>query len=190
VRFVNASASTATGTWDDAPRSKLQWGAPVPSNNLNLLLEQHSHRRTLRVFLGQPWGSGKVPRGERAPEVIPCSPSGALTISRLTSLDTCNTRSRRQSVPITRPRRSATGRHARVKAAKRMQWLGSVGCSWRGAVANGGGSWGGCVDSGSSCGVASKLSSRFFGALAGARFFFGFRPRLLGIVSTALARIN
>jgi len=56
-----------------------------------------------------------------------------------------------------------------------------VGCSWRGAVANGGGSWGGCVDNGSSCGVAFKLSNRFFGALAGARFFFGFRPRLLGI---------
>ena len=55
-----------------------------------------------------------------------------------------------------------------------------VGCSWRGAVANCG-SWGGCVDNGSSCGVAFKLSNRFFGALAGARFFFGFRPRLLGI---------
>jgi hypothetical protein len=56
-----------------------------------------------------------------------------------------------------------------------------VGCCWRGAVANGGGSCGGCVDNGSSCGVAFKLSNRFFGALAGARFFFGFRPRLLGI---------
>ena len=56
-----------------------------------------------------------------------------------------------------------------------------VDCSWRGAVANGGGSWGGCVDNGSSCGVVLKLSNRFFGALAGARFFFGFRPRLLGI---------
>ena len=56
-----------------------------------------------------------------------------------------------------------------------------VGCSWRGAVANGGGSWGGCVDNGSSCGVVLKLSNRFFGALAGVRFFFGFRPRLLGI---------
>src|SRR5919109_3302415 len=56
-----------------------------------------------------------------------------------------------------------------------------VGCSWRGAVANGGGSWGGFVDNGSSCAVAFKLSNRFFGALAGARFFFGFRPRLLGI---------
>ena len=55
-----------------------------------------------------------------------------------------------------------------------------VGCSWRGAVANGG-SWGGCVDNGSSCGVVLKLSNRFFGALAGARFFFGFRPRLLGM---------
>ena len=49
------------------------------------------------------------------------------------------------------------------------------------AAANGGGSRGGCVDNGSSCGVAFKLSNRFFGALAGARFFFGFRPRLLGI---------
>jgi hypothetical protein len=28
---------------------------------------------------------------------------------------------------------------------------------------------------------ALLLSNRFFGALAGARFFFGFRPRLLGI---------
>src|SRR6266536_5589275 len=55
-----------------------------------------------------------------------------------------------------------------------------VGCCWRGAVANGGGSCCGCVDNGSSCGVALNLSSRFFGALAGARFFFGFRPRLLG----------
>ncbi len=55
-----------------------------------------------------------------------------------------------------------------------------VGCCRRGAVANGG-SWGGCVDNGSSCGVGLKLSNRFFGALAGARFFFGFRPRLLGI---------
>ena len=53
-----------------------------------------------------------------------------------------------------------------------------VGCSWRGAVANGG-SWGGCVDNGSSGGVVLKLSNRFFGARA--RFFFGFRPRLLGI---------
>ena len=55
-----------------------------------------------------------------------------------------------------------------------------VDCSWRGAVANDG-SWGGCVDGGGSCGVALKLSNRFFGAVAGARFFFGFRPRLLGI---------
>ena len=54
-----------------------------------------------------------------------------------------------------------------------------VGCSWRGAVANGGGSWG--VDNGCSCGVVLKLSNRFFGALAGASFFFGFRFRLLGI---------
>src|SRR5262249_50186324 len=53
-----------------------------------------------------------------------------------------------------------------------------VGCSWHGAVAKGG-SWGGCVDNGSSCGVVLKLSNRFFGARA--RFFFGFRPRLLGI---------
>ena len=38
-----------------------------------------------------------------------------------------------------------------------------------------------CVDNGGSCGVVLKLSNRFFGALAGARFFFGFRPRLLGM---------
>ena len=55
-----------------------------------------------------------------------------------------------------------------------------VGGSWRGAVANGG-SWGGGVDNVGSCGLALKLSNRFFGALAGVRFFFGFRPRLLGI---------
>jgi hypothetical protein len=55
-----------------------------------------------------------------------------------------------------------------------------VGRSWRGAVANGG-SWDGCVANGSSCGVVLKLSNPFFGALAGARFFLGFRPRLLGI---------
>src|SRR5262249_42411910 len=55
-----------------------------------------------------------------------------------------------------------------------------VGCSWRGAVANGG-SWGGWVNKGTSCGVVLKLSTRFLAALAGPRFFFGFRPRLLGI---------
>jgi len=55
-----------------------------------------------------------------------------------------------------------------------------VACSSRGAVANGG-SWGACIANGSSCGVVLKLSIRFFGTLAGARFFFGFRPRLLGI---------
>ena len=53
-------------------------------------------------------------------------------------------------------------------------------CGRRGAVANGG-FWGGCVDNAGSCGVVLKLSNRFFGALAGVRFFFGFRPRLLGI---------
>jgi hypothetical protein len=58
--------------------------------------------------------------------------------------------------------------------------FGVGSCSWRGAVANGG-SWSGCVDNGGSCGVVLKLSNRLFGALAGARFFFGFRPRLLGI---------
>jgi len=66
-----------------------------------------------------------------------------------------------------------------------------VDCSWRGAVANGGGSWGDCVDNGGTCGVVLKLSNRFFGAaVAGVRFFFGFRPRLLGIVSSELARIG
>ena len=33
-----------------------------------------------------------------------------------------------------------------------------VGCSWRGAVANGG-SWVGCVDNGSSCGVVLERSA-------------------------------
>jgi hypothetical protein len=61
-----------------------------------------------------------------------------------------------------------------------IRFIFGVGCSWRGAVANGG-SRGGCADNGSSCGVVLELSNRFFGAFAGARFFFGFRPRLLGI---------
>jgi hypothetical protein len=38
-----------------------------------------------------------------------------------------------------------------------------------------------CVDNGGSCGRSVEIIYRFFGALAGARFFFGFRPRLLGI---------
>jgi hypothetical protein len=68
-----------------------------------------------------------------------------------------------------------------------IRFIFGVGCSWRGD----GGSRGGCADNGSSCGVVLKLSNRFFGALAGARFFFGFRPRLLGIrVTSGLARIR
>src|SRR5260221_5442538 len=55
-----------------------------------------------------------------------------------------------------------------------------VGCSWRGAVANGG-SWGGCVDNAGSCGGVVKLSNRFFCALAGVRFFFRFRPPPFGL---------
>jgi len=63
-----------------------------------------------------------------------------------------------------------------------------VGCSWRRAVAKGG-SRGGCADNGGSRGAVLELSNPFFGALAGARFFFGFRPRLLGIrVTSGLAR--
>jgi hypothetical protein len=49
-----------------------------------------------------------------------------------------------------------------------------VDCFSRGAVANGG-SWGGYADNGGTCDVVLKLSDRFLGALAGARFFFGFR---------------
>jgi hypothetical protein len=46
----------------------------------------------------------------------------------------------------------------------------------------GGASWAGCVESGDTCGLLLNSSIRFFGAaVAGARFFFGFRPRLLGI---------
>jgi hypothetical protein len=52
-----------------------------------------------------------------------------------------------------------------------------VGCSWRGAVANGG-SWGACVDNRGSCGGVLKLSNRFFGALAGARLGIGVRRRI------------
>jgi|SRR6266540_2637244 hypothetical protein len=44
-----------------------------------------------------------------------------------------------------------------------------------------GGSWGGRIDSGGSFGVVFNASNRFGAPLAGARFFFGFRPRLLGI---------
>ena len=71
---------------------------------------------------------------------------------------------------------------ARTKAVVSFAicFIFGVGCSWRGAVANGG-SWDGCVDNAGSCGVVLKLSNRFFGALAGVRFFFGVRPRLLGI---------
>jgi hypothetical protein len=71
-----------------------------------------------------------------------------------------------------------------------IRFIFGVGCSWRGAVANGG-SRGGCSDNGSSCGVVLKLFNGLFGALAGARFFFGFRPRLLGIrVTSGLDRIR
>ena len=63
-----------------------------------------------------------------------------------------------------------------------------VGCSWCRVVANGG-SRGGCADNGGSCGAVLESSNPFFGALAGARFFFGFRPRLLSIrVTSGLAR--
>jgi hypothetical protein len=64
-----------------------------------------------------------------------------------------------------------------------------MGCSWRGSVANGG-SWGDCVDNAGSCGIVLKLSNRLLGALAGVRFFFGFRPRLLGIRKQLVARIR
>jgi hypothetical protein len=71
-----------------------------------------------------------------------------------------------------------------------IRFIFGVGCSWRGAVTNGG-SRGGCADNGSSCGLVLEFSNRFFGALAGARFFFGFRPRLLGIwVTSGLDRIR
>jgi len=55
-----------------------------------------------------------------------------------------------------------------------------VDCSSRGAGPNGA-SWDGWVDNGGTCGAGLKLSNRLFGGLAGTRFFFGFRPRLLGI---------
>jgi hypothetical protein len=60
------------------------------------------------------------------------------------------------------------GRKDNSHCKLRDLFIFGVGCSWRGAVA-GCGSWRGCVDNGSSCGVVLKLSNRFFGALAGAR---------------------
>src|SRR5947199_501 len=54
-----------------------------------------------------------------------------------------------------------------------------VALAWAGREA--GGSWGGRIDSGGSFGVVFNASNRFGAPLAGARFFFGFRPRLLGI---------
>jgi len=53
-----------------------------------------------------------------------------------------------------------------------------------------GGSWGGRIDSGGSCGVVFNASNRFGAPLAGARFFFGFRPRLLGIGKQYAPRLN
>ena len=52
------------------------------------------------------------------------------------------------------------------------------------------GSWGGRIDSGGSCGVVFNASNRFGAPLAGARFFFGFRPRLLGIGKQYAPRLN
>jgi hypothetical protein len=52
-----------------------------------------------------------------------------------------------------------------------------------------GGSWGGRIDSGGSRGVVFNVSNRFGAPLAG-RFFFGFRPRLLGIGKQYAPRLN
>ena len=69
-----------------------------------------------------------------------------------------------------------------------IRFIFGVGCSWRAAVANGASRGGGCADNAGSCGAVLELSDGF-GALAGARFFFGFRPRLLGIrVTSGLVR--
>ena len=75
VRFVSASASTAIGTWDDAPRSELQWKrrsprSPSPffvtvlaSNSLNptCKLKQHCasfvNRRWSMMVLSQGTGT-------------------------------------------------------------------------------------------------------------------------------------
>ena len=54
-------------------------------------------------------------------------------------------------------------------------------------AAAGGGSWDGSIDGEGTCGVLLKLFDGFFGAAKdGTRFFFGFRPRLLGMVSGGL----
>jgi hypothetical protein len=49
-------------------------------------------------------------------------------------------------------------------------------------AAAGGGSWDGSIDGEDTCGVLLKLFDGFFGAAEdGTGFFFGFRPRLLGM---------
>jgi hypothetical protein len=49
-------------------------------------------------------------------------------------------------------------------------------------AAAGGGSWDGSIDGEYTCGVLLKLFVDFLGAAGnGARFVFGFRPRLLGM---------
>ena len=59
-----------------------------------------------------------------------------------------------------------------------------VGCSCCGAVVKGA-SRGGCADDAGASGAVLELFNALFGTLAGARFFFGFRPRLLGIRVTS-----
>jgi hypothetical protein len=62
-----------------------------------------------------------------------------------------------------------------------------AGCSPCGATADGG-SWEGSIDGEDTCGVLLKLFADFFGAARdAARFFFGFRPRLLGMGTRRLA---
>ena len=75
---------------------------------------------------------------------------------------------------------------ARVGEMARLIDAGLAICSIFGE----GGSWGGGIDSGGSCGVVFNVSNRFGAPLAGARFFFGFRPRLLGIGKQYAPRLN
>jgi hypothetical protein len=62
VRFVNASASTATGTWDDTPRSKFQCGPCLSSCPGTARAELRSRAR--RLLFSAPSAALALPTDE------------------------------------------------------------------------------------------------------------------------------
>jgi hypothetical protein len=65
--------------------------------------------------------------------------------------------------------------------AGRSPWAAAAGC----------GSWDGSIDGEEICGVLLKLFGGILGAAGDcARFFFGFRPRLLGMTKRGFGRIS